>query len=370
MKKDNGKNKPKKKETLYNKVYNDLIAKIQSGKLKVGDKLPTELELTEIYGVSRITVAHALKNLSDANLIYRVKRSGTFVNGKLNRNAPLIVPVVLPFVEDLNEIMMGIQNTALTFNTFTPFYNSKNNLERERKILTEVLSLKPDGIIVYPCNSMKNIDLYAELLAQNIPIVCIDRPIDGLETPLVTTKNADCMCRIIDRLAALGHKRIGFCSISDKMSFPEAERFKGFCRGIVKNKLSLKNEFIFHTYDLHKKEIAATLDQQQQLFQRYIKNEMHRYLSLEEKPTAICCINDSTLEMLYRVSEQLGIRIPEDLTITGFDCADVEKAKRMGYLCIRQDFASLCSAAIKLMLEILDGHSHRNLTLIDGILIG
>ena len=260
MKKDNGKNKPKKKETLYNKVYNDLIAKIQSGKLKVGDKLPTELELTEIYGVSRITVAHALKNLSDANLIYRVKRSGTFVNGKLNRNAPLIVPVVLPFVEDLNEIMMGIQNTALTFNTFTPFYNSKNNLERERKILTEVLSLKPDGIIVYPCNSMKNIDLYAELLAQNIPSVCIDRPIDGLETPLVTTKNADCMCRIIDRLAALGHKRIGFCSISDKMSFPEAERFKGFCRGIVKNKLSLKNEFIFHTYDLHKKEIAATLE--------------------------------------------------------------------------------------------------------------
>ena len=340
MKKDNGKNKPKKKETLYNKVYNDLIAKIQSGKLKVGDKLPTELELTEIYGVSRITVAHALKNLSDANLIYRVKRSGTFVNGKLNRNAPLIVPVVLPFVEDLNEIMMGIQNTALTFNTFTPFYNSKNNLERERKILTEVLSLKPDGIIVYPCNSMKNIDLYAELLAQNIPIVCIDRPIDG------------------------------FCSISDKMSFPEAERFKGFCRGIVKNKLPLKNEFIFHTYDLHKKEIAATLDQQQQLFQKYIKNEMHRYLSLEEKPTAICCINDSTLEMLYRVSEQLGIRIPEDLTITGFDCADVEKAKRMGYLCIRQDFASLGSAAIKLMLEILDGHSHRNLTLINGILIG
>ena len=110
-------NMSKKKETLYNKVYNDLIAKIQSGKLKVGEKLPTEMELTEIYGVSRITVSHALKNLADANLVYRVKRSGTFVNGKLNRNAPLIVPVILPFVEDLNEIMTGIQNTALSFNT-------------------------------------------------------------------------------------------------------------------------------------------------------------------------------------------------------------------------------------------------------------
>ena len=360
----------KKKETLYNKVYNDLIANIQSGKLKVGDKLPTEMELTEIYGVSRITVAHALKNLADANLIYRVKRSGTFVNGKHNRNAPLIVPVILPFVEDLNEIMTGIQNTALTFNTFTPFYNSKNNLERERKIVNEVLSLNPDGIIVYPCDSIENIDLYAELLARNIPIVCLDRPVEGLETPLVTTKNADCMCRIIDRLASLGHKRIGFFSISDKMSFPEAERFKGFCRGIIKNELPLKNEFIFHTYDLHKKEIAATLDQQQQLFQKYTINEMQRYLKLKEKPTAICCINDSTLDFLYVVATQLGIRIPEDLTITGFDCADVEKAKRAGYLCIQQDFASLGSAAIKLMLEILDGQPHRDEVLIDGILIG
>lgn len=360
----------KKKETLYNKVYNDLIAKIQSGVLRVGDKLPTELELTSVYGVSRITVAHALKNLADANLIYRVKKSGTFVNGKLNRNAPLIVPVILPFVEDLNEIMTGIQNTALSFNTFTPFYNSKNNLERERKILGEVLTLNPDGIIVYPCDSIENIGLYAEFAARKIPVVCLDRPVEGLEAPLVTTKNAECMCRIIDRLAALGHKRIGFFSFSDKMSFPEAERFKGYCRGIVKNGLPLKNEFIFHTYDLHKKEIAATLDQQQQIFQKYMKNEMQRYLTLKEKPTAICCINDSTLEMLYKISGQLGIRIPEDLTITGFDCADVEKAKRIGYLCIRQDFASLGSAAIKLMLEILDGQPHRDLVLIDGILIG
>lgn len=360
----------KKKEALYSTVYNDLIAKIQSGELKVGDKLPTEMELTRIYGVSRITVSHALKNLADANLIYRVKRSGTFINGKLNRSAPLIVPIILPFVEDLNDIMMGIQNNALNFNTFTPFYNSKNNTERERNILSEILKNKPDGIIVYPCDSIENIDLYAEFLARGIPVVCLDRPIEGLETPLVTTKNADCMCAIIDRLASLGHTRIGFFSISDKMAFPEAERFKGFCRGIVKNKLPLKKEFIFHTYDLHKKEYASTPEQQEQLFMRYTKNELLRYLALEEKPTAICCINDSTLEMLYKVSKQLGIRIPEVLTVTGFDCADVEKAKREGYLCIQQDFEALGAAAIKLMLNICDGQPHRNTELVDGILIG
>ena len=54
----------KKEKTLYSAVYNDIISKIKSGQLKVGEKLPTEIELTKIYGVSRITVARALKDLA------------------------------------------------------------------------------------------------------------------------------------------------------------------------------------------------------------------------------------------------------------------------------------------------------------------
>ena len=87
----------KKEKTLYSAVYNDIISKIKSGQLKVGEKLPTEIELTKIYGVSRITVARALKDLAESNLIYRVKKSGTFVNGKLDHSTPLIIPAILPF---------------------------------------------------------------------------------------------------------------------------------------------------------------------------------------------------------------------------------------------------------------------------------
>ena len=48
-------------EKLYAKVYNDIIAKIKDGVLKVGDKLPSEIELAKYYGVSRITVTRAMK---------------------------------------------------------------------------------------------------------------------------------------------------------------------------------------------------------------------------------------------------------------------------------------------------------------------
>lgn len=357
----------KKKETLYAKVYNDIISKIKSGELKVGEKLPKEIELTKIYGVSRITVARALKDLAESNLIYRVKKSGTFVNGKLNHSTPLIIPTILPFEGDFNDIMTGIQNTALTYNVFTPFYNTRNNAERERSFLKELLSSSLDGLIVYPCMSFHNLDLYAAILTKKIPIVCIDRPIEGIETPLVTSTNADSMCGIVDKLAAKGHKRIGFFSISEQMAYTETERFRGFCRGLVKNGLPLRKEYLFNTYDLHKKELSSTPSQQRQLFHKYVKNELSRYLALREKPTAICCMNDNTLEMIDKVAKQLGIAIPDDLMLTGFDCADIESTRSAGIISVRQDFYKLGATAVSLMIRICNGQPYPPIELVDGI---
>ena len=357
----------KKKEKLYAKVYNDIISKIKSGELKVGEKLPKEIELTKIYGVSRITVARALKDLAESNLIYRVKKSGTFVNGKLNHSTPLIIPTILPFEGDFNDIMTGIQNTALTYNVFTPFYNTRNNAERERSFLKELLSSSLDGLIVYPCMSFHNLDLYAAILTKKIPIVCIDRPIEGVETPLVTSTNADSMCGIVDKLAAKGHKRIGFFSISEQMAYTETERFRGFCRGLVKNGLPLRKEYLFNTYDLHKKELSSTPSQQRQLFHKYVKNELSRYLSLREKPTAICCMNDNTLEMIDKVAKQLGIAIPDDLMLTGFDCTDIERARNTGIISVRQDFYKLGATAVSLMIRICNGQPYPPIELVDGI---
>lgn len=359
----------KKSVKLYNVVYSDIVAKIRSGEWKVGEKLPTELELTKIYGVSRITITRAMKDLTEANLVYRVKGSGTFVNGKLNRSTPLVIPTILPFEETYNDIMKGIQSSALQHNVFTPFYNSKNNIDHERQYLWEVLKNRQDGLIVYPCASLENLDLYAEILAKDIPIVCIDRPIEGLDTPLVTTTNADCMRRIVKRLAADGHRRIGFFSVDEHMAVTERERFKGFCRGLIEAKLPIVKDYIFNTSDMHKREMISTPEQQQLISRKFVKREMTKYLSLEEKPTAICCLNDSTLDMVCQVSKQLGIHIPEELTVTGFDCTDMEKTRRLGYLCARQDFYRLGSAAVTLMLQILNGEPYAAQVLVEGILI-
>lgn len=66
--------------TLYSEIERDLAQQIREGKLAKDAPLPTEIELCEIYGVSRITVRRAVERLVSARMIYRRRGIGTFVN--------------------------------------------------------------------------------------------------------------------------------------------------------------------------------------------------------------------------------------------------------------------------------------------------
>lgn len=70
---------------LYYQVENVLREKIASGAFAAGDKLPTESDLIDLFGVSRITVRQALSALADENLIERRQGSGTFVAQRRTR---------------------------------------------------------------------------------------------------------------------------------------------------------------------------------------------------------------------------------------------------------------------------------------------
>ena len=65
---------------LYWQLYEDLRSQIESGHYKVGDQIPTELELSRQYGISRITVKHALRLLVQDNMVERIQGKGTFVS--------------------------------------------------------------------------------------------------------------------------------------------------------------------------------------------------------------------------------------------------------------------------------------------------
>ena len=72
-----------KKQMKYSQIIDDLKKQILSGKIKAGDKLPSENQLSETYGISRQTVRKALQVLEQDDYIYAVHGKGTFCSEKM-----------------------------------------------------------------------------------------------------------------------------------------------------------------------------------------------------------------------------------------------------------------------------------------------
>lgn len=63
----------------YRQIASDLMGRIESGRFRPGDVLPNEIDLAEIFGVSRHTIREALRRLSEAGLVERRQGAGTMV---------------------------------------------------------------------------------------------------------------------------------------------------------------------------------------------------------------------------------------------------------------------------------------------------
>ncbi|GGZ01040.1 hypothetical protein GCM10010385_58220 [Streptomyces geysiriensis] len=66
-------------ELVYMAVADDVARRIEAGELKSGDRVPGELQMAETYGIARMTVARAIKELRERGLVQTVRGKGTFV---------------------------------------------------------------------------------------------------------------------------------------------------------------------------------------------------------------------------------------------------------------------------------------------------
>lgn len=108
---------PVTSKKLYIQIYNQLHKSILSGAFKVGDKLPTERELCEQFGVSRAPVRQALSALELNGFIYSRQGEGVYVKSNRPQSNNLKSDLVLESVspEDIVEARMNIEPLIIKF---------------------------------------------------------------------------------------------------------------------------------------------------------------------------------------------------------------------------------------------------------------
>ncbi|MEY8643690.1 GntR family transcriptional regulator [Staphylococcus sp. GDX8P114P-2] len=115
-----------KKMPLYKYMMKNIQNLIEEEKLQEGDAIPTESQLSNLYGVSRVTVRRAITELVNEKTLYSVKGSGTYVSSrKFEHN----LFKLQGFTEEMQPTSGSIQNEVIEFKLINPTEKIRNILE-------------------------------------------------------------------------------------------------------------------------------------------------------------------------------------------------------------------------------------------------
>ena len=208
-------------------------------------------DVSEVSGVSEMTVSRVLRNRGDVSAITRAKvleASKTLgyvpnkIAGALASQKVNLVAVIIPSLSNMvfPEVMMGISD-ALDRTVLQPVVGVTNySPEREEKVLYEMLSWRPSGVIIA---GLEQSDTSKAMLENSgIPVVQImdtdGDPIDsavGISHRRAGRKMAEAILRS-------GYKNIGFMGTQMPLDHRARKRFEGFTQALAKNSIEIADQ--------------------------------------------------------------------------------------------------------------------------------
>lgn len=355
---------------LYRLIFESLREEIVSGNLGAGARVPTELELMAAYSTSRITASRAMKELADLGYVTRVKAKGSFVAPRAQwrdgSNSPgpagrkktiaFIIPAPAGKISIEMEVLHGAE-VACAEKGYSLSVRSldKNRLdnqaqrELERALADDLASQGVAGAIIYPQSTFDSPEMYNRMVRHSFPYVLLDRKVFGVEGSMVSCDNRGSFREIIQYLADQGHERIAFVSGNTYESSSRAERFEGYLKAMNDNRLEVLDELIVHNLfpTNYRNTYYAGLDDRDQTLRESIRDMIRRFFAMPSPPTAISTSNDYIALSILSEAADLGYRVPEDFSLTGFDGLSICAFFRPRLTTVQQDFAAIGQGTVE-----------------------
>ena len=328
-------------------IYEELLAEIQSGAYKPGERLPSEALLCERFDASRITVAKAFQGLQRDHLVIRRPGSGTYVESPSRIDAlqfGLLIPD-LGTTEIFEPICQGIMRSpaakshSLTWGHSTG--NESDPIKAMEELCKQYISQRVAGVFFAPSELAEGKDeanarIASMLERAGIPVVLLDRCFvpypDRSNFDLVGIDNYRAGYVLTRHLLQMGATRIVFAMRSNSASTVEA-RVGGYREALYALQNGAHGEVIHGAFeDL-----------------RYVEEMLGRL-----RPDGIVCANDVTAAHLMQSLISLGVKIPSDIKMVGVDDVRYAKFLPTPLTTIRQDCAELGAVAMSTMLARLE----------------
>ena len=332
----------------YRQIYDDLLAAIQNGSFRPGERLPSEAELGKQYGTSRITVAKAVNELQLRGLVTRRAGSGTHVLAP-SRNAGQLFGLLIPDLgktEIFEPICHGMMQSPLSKAHSLLWGHAMGDAalqEQEAEQLCQrYIEQKVSGVFFAPleftpAKDAVNRRIVGALDKAGIAVVLLDRcyasyPMRSRHD-LVGIDNRRTGFLITHHLLKLGIQRIAFVAKPLSASTVTG-RIAGYREALFSHGLGTKEDLV------RRGDVTDT-------------GFLDRMLN-ECRPEAIVCANDTTAARVMTHLASKGLRVPEDVRVVGVD--DVKYAAMLPtpLTTQHQNCANIGAAALSTMLDRLE----------------
>lgn len=328
--------KNEKQPPKYQTIKDYVTTRIASGEFGANNRIPSENEFAQMLGVSSITIRKALSELVNEGLIYRVKGKGSFVADAQRRPANGANDLVAFLITTVNihdasimQFIMGMQKRLSESGHSLIVENMMNFENNETSVIERLIENKVGGFIVYP-DLPANSSSVKYLAGLNVPFVVLDRYPKGIPVNFVGCNNQDGAYSGTQHLISLGHKKIGFIAYAYNLS-SERERYAGYAEAMESASMPIDDELVFTADPVQWSKIAE--------------------LVRSGRLTALMCVNDMRALQVIDTLLSMGIRIPDDLSVMGFDDAEFAKHARVPISTVRQPFHDIGYAAANMLLD-------------------
>ena len=298
----------------YQLLADKLREELRRNRGQSGYKLPTELELSRQYQLSRQTVRHTLRLLEEEGLIRRRQGSGSYATGLLPGSPPRQIAVVTSFLDDyiFPAILHDASDVFSRQGYSTTVYATENQVSMERGILLRLLEEPMGGLLVEGTKTAlptPNEDLYRRLCQAGTPIVFLHGAYAGLERiPCVADDNYGGGYQLARYLSGRGHREIAGIFKSDDIQ--GHQRYLGFLSAMRDAGLPLADGQVLW-YSTEERKYLLDYG-----YTQLLEHFLRAYL---RSCTAAICYNDEIADKLIRLLLEKKRRVPEDVAVASFD---------------------------------------------------
>ena len=298
-------------------------------------------QVAERARVSTATVSRVLSGSAvvNAEMAQRVRKAADELGYRPNAAARGLatgshqtIALVVPDLGNqyFNDVIKVINVLAHRHGQRIIVADSEGDPNTEMDIVND-LSAQADGIVLLSSRlSPANLKVLA---SRKMPVVLINRVEFGVDLPVVAADNFSAMLELCAHLAAMGHRRVAYLAGSP-LTWQNRERWRAVAQASV------------FGLDAVSIQADATIEA------GYAACDE----ALRARPTAMICFNDLAAVGVISRLQELGLSVPDDISVTGFDDIDLSRYVRPALTTVRSPKNALGEHAWKLLMEGSESH--------------